>query len=94
MDESTTTPPDTTAESADQPQPKEWRDIIARYHVDLLRDALRAERGHITRTARSLNITRQWLTKLIRFYQLNEFARELRIAAGSKGRALGRQPWR
>ncbi len=51
---------------------------------DALMRALEREAGNITRAAKALGIARQHATRLVKLYQIGEFAAQLREAAGSR----------
>jgi DNA-binding NtrC family response regulator len=55
-----------------------------------IKEVLLAARGNITHAAALLPLSRARLTILLRELGLQDFARDLRRAAGARGNALGR----
>jgi hypothetical protein len=68
-----------------------WHDVGREVQFAQWREALETAGGNIMRAGRSMGFKKDWAMKLTRRHGLNEYARELRKAAGARGeKATGR----
>ena len=71
-----------------------WRTVSDEKQLEVVRAALEAEKGNVTRAAEKLDLARSHLRKIVKKLGLEDFAAERRLAAGGRrgldGRVTGR----
>jgi len=75
----------------DESKPAVYQTAVTETKVAELRVAIAAADGFISRAAGELGLSRQQLTKLVKKYELGEFAAKLRSPAARSGSATGSQ---